>query len=192
MNLLSRQSVTLLLLAALFLAPGLAAVYFYQHPQWLEGESTNKGDFVMPPLQILSMQKLHTSNKLTDNTPKWHVVLWYPEACEASCVESLDQLARIRLALGRRYYEVDEVILMNGTAAPVGPELTDKLQKLTIKVMYLSSTEFAALSTKYPKQRIFIANPEGFLVLSYAVTAESDDIYHDLKHLLTTTQTKSE
>lgn len=191
MNLLSRQSITLLLLAALFFAPGLAAVYFYQHPQLLGGDSTNKGDFVNPPFLVSSLEKQHTSTKKTENMPKWHVVLWIPETCDESCLTLLDQLARVRLALGRRYYEVDEVILMSKSSAPLPVDLNTKLQKMAIDAVYLSPVEFNALSKESPKPRIFIANPEGFLVLSYAVEAESDDIYHDLKHLLTTTQTKS-
>ncbi len=191
MKLLSRHAVMVLLLALLFFAPGLTAMYFYQHPQWLSGHSTNKGNFVNPALPISSLNKLHTSTKLTANMPKWHVVLWRPDACDETCVTQLEQLARVRLALGRRYYEVDEVLLMGELSTPLSSELKAKLGEQTIEAVYLPQMESEALAKESPGQRIFIANPQGFLVLSYAVTAESDDIYHDLKQLLTTTQTKS-
>ena len=191
MKLLSRHAVMLLLLALLFFAPGLTAVYFYQHPQWFSGNSTNKGDFVNPPLLISSLIKQRPSTKLTMNMPKWHLVLWRLDECDEACVTLLDQLARVRLALGRRYYEVDEVLLMSDSLNPLSSELKAKLQEQTIEAVYLPQTESTWLSTESPSQRIFIANPQGFLVLSYAVTAESDDIYQDLKQLLMTTQTKS-
>ena len=192
MKLLSRHAVMLLLLALLFFAPGLTAVYFYQYPHWLSGHSTNKGDFVNPPLLISSLLiKQPSSTKLMANMPKWHVVLWRPDACDEACVTVLEQLARVRLALGRRYYEVDEVLLMSDSSKPLSSQFKAKLQEHTIEVAYLPQTESMALSTESPRQRIFIANPQGFLVLSYAVTAESEDIYHDLKQLLMTTQTKS-
>lgn len=191
MNILSRQTVMMLLLAVLFFAPGLAALYFYQNPQLLGGHSTNKGDFLHPPLLMASLVKPPASTGITANMPKWSVVLWRPEGCDASCMVQLDQLARVRLALGRRYYEVDEVLLMPATSTSVSSETKAKLQEQRIAVDSLSPADATTLLAQSPQQRIFIANPQGFLVLSYAVTAESDDVYHDLKQLLMTTQTKS-
>lgn len=192
MKLLSRHALILLLLAVLFFAPGLAALYFYQHPQWLSGHSTNKGDFVRPPLRISPLIKEQSETKLTMNSSKWHLVLWSPNGCDEACVTLLDQLVRVRLALGRRYYEVDERLLMRESSKPLSSSLSARFREQGIEVEYLPQMESAKLFVQSPQQRIFIANPLGFLVLSYVVTTESDDIYHDLKHLLTTTQTKSQ
>lgn len=191
MNHISRQTVILLVLAVVFFAPGLAAVYFYQHPQLLGGHSTNKGAFLEPPFLVPLLQKKPTSTKLTESMPKWYLVLWFPDTCDQTCMSHVEKLARVRLALGRRYYEVSEVLLRSESSPPLSTQLQAKLQQQRIRVLHLSSDASAALSSQSRGQPIFIANPEGFLVLSYAVTSESDDIYHDLKQLLTTTQTKS-
>lgn len=182
MTTISRNSVVLFLLALLFLAPGLTALYFYQHPQWLSGKATNKGQFFEPPLLISS---------LTKSSSKWHLVLWSPGDCGDACSQPVDQLARIRLALGRHYYEVDQTLLMGVPGNPLSHHLMKILHRHGVELVHLPDIEEKALLTYSPDMRIFIANPEGFLVLSYAVSAQPDDIYHDLKQLLTTTQTKS-
>ena len=74
-------------------------------------------------------------------------------------------------------------------SAPVQTSVTDPAVYLSRLRAFANAIDMKRkvqnpLSTESPRQRIFIANPQGFLVLSYAVTAESEDIYHDLKQLL--------
>lgn len=187
----SRQTLMIAALAFIFGAPGLMAVYFFQHPEMLSRQSTNKGDFVRPPVLISSLGENDTSIAPAGEVSKWFLVLWQPQVCEAICLKQLDQLARVRMALGRRYYEVDEVLLIPDNAPHLSADVTQTLHDQYINVQYLNEKEAAALSKAAPSVHFFIANPQGFLVMSYAETAASDDIYHDLKQLLTTTtQTK--
>lgn len=175
MKQISRQSLVLLLLALLFLAPGITALCFFKHPQWLSKQATNRGEFVKPPLSVKALRQLSS---------KWHLVLWNPQHCDQQCEKRIDQLARVRLALGRRYYDVDQVLLTGEESPPMAEQLEKKLHHHGIEVL-------RAESNCAPDSKIFIANPDGYLVLSYTATAEADDIYHDLKQLLTTTQTQS-
>jgi len=175
MKQISRQSLVLFLLAFLFLAPGITALCFFKHPQWLSKKATNRGQFIKPSLAITALHQL--SNK-------WHLVVWSPHDCSPKCQKRIDELARVRLALGRRYYDVDQVLLIGEDNPPLGDRLEKKLHHHGTKVVRTESN-YASNS------KIFIANPEGYLILSYAMTAEADDIYHDLKQLLTTTQAKS-
>jgi len=177
MKILSRNSMMMVLLAVVFLAPGLAAICFYQHPQWLMGHSTNKGDFVKPSMKIKS---------LVSTEKKWHLVLWSPSGCDESCIQPLDQLVRIRLALGRRFYEVDQALLTGPYSKPTLSELLDVLQENKVGVLQLPRNEASTLYAYAEEARIFIANPAGFLVLSYATTVTSDDVYRDLKQLMST------
>lgn len=150
----------LLILLFLFLAPGLLAMVFFRHTEWLSLHTTNKGSWVNPPQFVAPLK-----------AKQWHLVLWYPMSCDANCLEKLDKLARIRLALGRRWYDVDTILLQNDGQNQV---LSDK----TIR-----QVEGSAINMPL-KPTIFIANPQGYLVLTYAVTAPSDDIYHDIKQLI--------
>lgn len=191
MKILSRNSAVLLVLAMVFLAPGLAAFYFYKNPQWLHGSPTNQGEFVSPPVLLPSLIKSIDSKKMLSIAPKWHLVLWSPGDCDAACRKPLDQFAQIRLALGRHFYEVDATLLIGGPNHSMPRHLLDTEYNQAVDVVHLASDELRVLLACSKESRIFIANPDGFLVLSYAVNAKPDDVYHDLKQLLTTTQTKS-
>ena len=98
--------VVLLLLILLFALPGLTAYFFYFNPQWLGTTTTNKGAFLNPPLLVPSL----------GGHSKWRLVLWSPVTCETSCLEHMDQLARVRLALGRRLYDVEASLLLGANA----------------------------------------------------------------------------
>ena len=182
MNSISRNTVILCLLGVLFLAPGFAALYFFKHPEWLSRHTTNKGQFVDPPLLIPSLR--NASNK-------WHLLLWSPNDCREGCVRPVEQLARIRLALGRHFYEVNQMLLIGDRSNSLPERLMEILHRHGVDVDHLPLIEEQALLDHSRQMRFFIANPDGFLVLSYAVTAQPDDVYRDLKQLLTTTHTKS-
>jgi hypothetical protein len=187
MKALSRQSVQLLLLALVFIAPGLAAIYFYQHPQWLSQHTTNKGKLLSQPILI---RKLTSQAGLT-NTPQWHLVVWRATNCNDECLKSLDQLTQVRLALGRHYYEVSEVLLMPKGQTPLPMPLLAKLREKSIQVVDVEGTALNTLLRDSEQQSIYIANPQGYIVLQFEAPLKVDNVYHDMKQLLTTTQTKS-
>lgn len=150
----------LLILLFLFLAPGLLAIVFFRHTEWLSLQATNKGTWVKPPQLVVPLQ-----------AKQWHLVLWSPSSCHANCLEKLDKLARIRLALGRRWYDVDTILLQPDAQ---NQPLSDK----TVRRVGVSAINIPL------KPTIFIANPQGYLILSYPITAPSDDIFHDIKQLI--------
>lgn len=182
MKILSRNSMMLILLALVFLAPGLAAIYFYQFPHKLMGRSTNKGEFVKPTVKI---QSLDSSVKGSASTvKKWHLVLWSPNGCDESCLQPLAQLAQIRLALGRHYYEAELVLLTGQYRKSLSPALLEFVKQNKLLVLQLPPNEINALYAYAKEPQIFIGNSAGFLVLSYVTSVNSDDVYHDLKQLM--------
>ncbi len=170
-----RHYLVLLLLVLLFAAPGLTAYIVYFHPQWLTQSTTNRGQFVTPPVKLEALG--HHS--------KWRIVLWNLEEFDKTSLEQLDKLARIRVALGRHLYNVELTILSAVNTNPIPSEFENVVEKTHASIVVLSSQESARLIRLYPKSALFLANPDNFLVLTYPLTAEADDVYHDIKHLLT-------
>lgn len=166
-----RHYVILLLLIFLFAAPGLSALFLYLHPQWLSAPTTNKGALLNPPVLLNE----------SSTSSKWQLILWSPGACDKSCLEQLDKLARVRLALGRRLYDVDLTLLQRADAAPVNASGTSSPH---VSIVRLSPGESERLSALHPQPELYIANPDHYLVLAYPVTAEADDLFHDIKLLL--------
>jgi hypothetical protein len=174
-----RHYIVLSLLALVFIAPGISAYFFYMHPQWLGHTTINKGRLLNPPQLLTS---------LTDNSPatKWQLILWSPTACEKKCLKQLDKLARIRLALGRRLYDVTPRLLLGAQASPLSQDLINTLADQDITVVQLPLTIEQQIPALQNHLEIFIANPENYLVLAYQTTVKPADIFHDIKHLLTT------
>ncbi len=179
MTISRRNYFTLLLLGLVFLAPGISAYFFYRHPQWLGAATTNKGVFLAPPVLLTSLDLLSPN--------KWRLVLWSPSACETSCIEQLDKLARIRLALGRRLYDVVPQLWLGAKAPPLSEALVNILQDQGIDTLPLAAGASKRMPILQNRLEIFIANPDNYLVLSYQPMVKPDDIFNDIKQLLTTT-----
>lgn len=171
----TRNSMVLILLALVFTLPGLAAVAFFKHPQWLGTTAVNRGELLSAPQQVSGLP----------DSSKWRLVLWQPKACNKDCRQQLDKLARIRLALGRRLYEVDEYLLSPQGIEAVPHQWQDVLRDQTIHVARQNPGGLLG-----EHARIFIASPDAHLILAYALNGKPDDIFHDLKRLLSSNQAK--
>lgn len=180
-----KKSVTkyyiLLLLALMFAAPGIAAYVFYHHPAWLGVTKVNKGNLLTPALAL----------DVFDKGDKWRLVFLSPNSCEQTCLQQLDILARIRLALGRKLYQVDEWLLLADQTASISEKSVAILKKQDVHFALLTSAQMASLVNLPPEASIFIVNPEGYLILSYRAAVNPDDVYKDLKLLLNTSEHKS-
>lgn len=171
----------LLLLALMFAAPGIAAYVFYHHPSWLGVTKVNKGT-LLTPAPVLDV---------FDKEDKWRLVFLSPDACDQLCLHQLDILARVRLALGRKLYQVDEWLLLGDKSSSISEESAAILKKQDVHFAQLSTAQMVILANLPAEANIFIVNPEGYLILSYRAGVNPDDVYKDLKLLLNTTEHKS-
>lgn len=117
---------------------------------------------------------------------------WSPEACEQQCMKQLDVLARIRLALGRKLYQVDQWLILGNKAPSLSQEQQAFLKDIDFKVATLSETELIGENPLFSENKVFLADPGNYLILSYASQVNPNDVYKDLKVLLNATENKSE
>ncbi|KTC98955.1 hypothetical protein Lgee_1401 [Legionella geestiana] len=175
MKLMSRRTVLFCFLGLLFAAPGVLALFFFRHPDMIAGAPTNQGFLLRPPVSVPALLEMPAN---------WHLLLWNEGACETACKAALDRLARVRLALGRRARRVDVSLVTSAPASLADAMLVKTLKDADIRVLGLDDKAFAGLPQNV--SAFFIADPEGYLVLSYAKDAPPGALYHDLKHLLET------
>jgi hypothetical protein len=171
----------ILLLIAMFAAPGVAAYLFYQHPHWLGTSRTNKGVLLTPAVALDSL----------NSQSKWSLVLVKKQACRKNCLQQLDLLARVRLALGRKFYQVDERLILGDKALLLKKKQAAKIKKLGVQTTVLTAAEMAHLAKLPKNMAVFIVNPDNYFVLAYPAKANPDDVYNDLKLLMNTTEQKS-
>ncbi|USQ14111.1 hypothetical protein J2N86_01910 [Legionella lytica] len=174
----SNKYYVVLLLIIMFAAPGIAAYVFYQHPSWLGSTRVNKGTLLNPPVVL----------KALEGEKKWRIVFWTPDACDSACKNQLETLAKVRLALGRKLYQVDQVLVLGDKAPTLSAEEQSALKEMQFQVIQLSAAEASEHEDLLSETKIFLADPNNYLILSYASLVKPDDVYKDLKLLLNTTE----
>lgn len=173
----SNKYYIVLLLIAMFAAPGIMAYIFYQHPTWLGSAKVNKGTLLTPPIAL---------NVLKKNS-KWHLIFWSPKTCEKACLNQLETIAKIRLALGRRLYQVDQWLITGTDQTDLSPQAKGMLRTLDFQVAQFSKSETDAKKAFLSEPKVFLADAENYLILSYTMGVNPDDVYKDLKLLLHST-----
>lgn len=174
----SNKYYVVLLLIIMFAAPGIAAYVFYQHPSWLGSTRVNKGTLLSPPVVLKGLE----------GEKKWRIVFWAPNACDSACKNQLETLAKVRLALGRKLYQVDQVLVLGDKAAALSAKEQSALKEIQFQVVQLSAAETSAHEGLLTEPKIFLADPNNYLILSYVSLVKPDDVYKDLKLLLNTTE----
>ena len=178
MNLFMRNKKIWLALLLVFIAPGILAFVFYMNPSWLRGLPTNKGLLIRPPVQ---MSFLDMPSK-----GKWHLTVWCPKGCDAACIHTLDEMARVRLALGRRLYQVDLWLLQAKQGELCQQKVADALKAEDVRTQMLSAEEQASMTLFDGNEKVFLADPNQYIVLEYAASGKASDVFQDLKRLLNT------
>ena len=166
---MKRAYITMCLLIVLFTAPGLLAYMVYLHPTWISGR-TNHGQLLQPP------PLLHSKYR----EEKWQLLYWSPQDCTQDCTHHLDDLARMRLALGRRLYYVD-LILAIPNSAVVPPRTQNLLHKMDGNLINLTQEDTTELGIQ---PAIYLVNPQQFVILSYTKDQSMHDIFEDLQKMV--------
>jgi hypothetical protein len=169
----------LLLMVVMFAAPGIAAYVFYQHPSWLGSTRVNKGTLLNPPVAL----------NVLEGKSKWRIIFWSPGVCDKLCLHHLDTLARVRLALGRKLYQVDQWLILGDTAPPLSKKANLLLKEMDFHIARLPAID--AKEALFSEAKVFLVDPSNYLILSYSSQVHPEDVYKDLKLLLNTTENKS-
>ena len=175
----------------MFLAPAPIAYVFYKHPYWLSAPCINKGELLVPSLQLLIervgdvAQDSQVTQLSRSADLKWKLLLWVPDVCGKDCMLQLDRLARVRLALGRRLYDTKVLLLVDSYSFKLPQGLLNVLKQQDIGLARVAIGARALLPILQNGSRVFIANPNDYLILGYLPSVASNDIYNDLKQLLT-------
>jgi cytochrome oxidase Cu insertion factor (SCO1/SenC/PrrC family) len=171
---IQKNTLTLILLTVIFIAPSVVAIIAYNYRDAFNNKTTNHGTFMKEEIYFKDISQ----NK------KWHIAYYNYNKCDNSCMQQLDKLARIRLALGRHLYNIDAYLLKNKNQTSLSKQKTKFLRNVDINVVL-----FSVLDTSYnnlfgEKSAFYLINPDNYIVLTYKDTSSADDIYQDIKKLV--------
>lgn len=167
---MKRAYITMCVLVVLFVAPGMLAYMVYLHPTWISAK-TNHGQLLQPP------PLLHSKYR----GEKWQLLYWSPQDCTQDCEYHLDDLARMRLALGRRLYYVDLLLAMPNSAVELPERTRNLLHKMDGRLINLTQEDTTELGSQ---PAIYLVNPQHFVILSYKKDQSMHDIFEDLQKMV--------
>jgi cytochrome oxidase Cu insertion factor (SCO1/SenC/PrrC family) len=191
---------TLILVALLFLLPVVAATVLYVSGWRPEGKSLQHGELVQPARPVGDAEL-----KTADDAPyrlnalrgKWAFVYFHPLPCTQACRNSLFKMQQVRLAQGRDAARVERVIVVADADAGAGAlrELAQQYPGLiavsgTRAILQALAREFVSsqgTALDVPG-RVYLVDPIGNLVLSYAPDADPTGMRKDLARLLRLSQ----
>jgi len=193
-NAVRRGRRQLLLLAAIFFVPLAIAFWMYYGPTgWRPSGDASKGDLIDParPLAALALTTADGGQTPPDFLRgKWSLVYVGDGLCDDRCRKALYLTRQSRLALNKDMDRVQRVFLVTGRCCDRGFLAQEHPDLVVARV---DNDAAAALLEPFPTYggvpladagRIFIVDPLGNLLMSYAPTAPDKALLTDMKKLL--------
>ena len=174
---LKKNRLTLLLLLAVFLVPALGSWLLYSYRDQVHLGTTNKGEFVQPPRQLdpvgLGLPASYFAH---------HQTLIYMGGldCGAPCRDALRVMQGTQQALGEKSALVQRLYLSVG--APVR-ELAAGDPGLTARGPVAKDT-LKPFAEEDASNYIYLADPNGYVVMRWSLSEDPKFILIDLRHLL--------
>jgi hypothetical protein len=194
-----RQRRLLVGLALLFFAPLAVSFYLYYAGDWRPGHRVNRGDLVTParPLPDVSLPLARAAAAVAAadrTTPdflkkKWTLLYWGSGQCDTRCRTNLYNTRQVRTALNRDMDRVQRVFIAGGECCDwqyLGREHPDLI---TVRQAPEAASLLALLPTldgidPASADRVYLIDPLGNLMMSYAPDAKPKGMLEDLKRLL--------
>jgi cytochrome oxidase Cu insertion factor (SCO1/SenC/PrrC family) len=191
----SRSSRTQLwLLIGLFFVPLLAAfVMYYGFSGWRPAGSTNKGDLITPARPLETGALLDPQDQLLEEgllKGKWSLIYIGEGQCDARCREALTLMRQTRLALNDDATRVQRIFLVTQNCCDLDYLRIEHEGLITARADERSDRKFLATFPRYDEVpvetagRIYIVDPLGNLMMSYAPDAPQKALLEDLRKLL--------
>jgi cytochrome oxidase Cu insertion factor (SCO1/SenC/PrrC family) len=175
------------LLVAVFFAPLLIAfLLYYGFEGWRPAGRTNHGDLIDPPRSLPPVQLTSANGAPLDPElmrGKWSLVYIGAGSCAARCKEALTQIRQTRLALNDDLPRVQRVFLATGPCCDRS-YLDAEHAGLIVAAAGAAGHTLIEQFPDPASGRIYIVDPLGNLMMSYAADAPPRGLLEDLKKLL--------
>jgi len=170
----NRKYIQIIVLLLVFIMPLADAFFLAKNPEILQRyASTNYGQWAPRSVPW----------PLTTNNRPWQMALWQFNGCHDACMQQLGDLAKIRLAMGRKVYDLNLWVVVPKTK-PMTEEQTKFLQNHDIQVGYFDEAMSKQWQEIFGDAPIVLVNPEKEVLLMYPMKPHAKKIFHDLQLLI--------
>jgi hypothetical protein len=184
-----RQRRLLIALALLFFAPlGLAFYLYYGHGAWHPGGRVNAGELVVParPLPALALPLLAAGNTQPNFLKgKWTFLYVVTGPCAEVCRARLYDTRQVRLALDRDVDRVQRAFIADADCCDAQFLHDQHPDLIAIRADAADASLLALLpGATGTAPRVYLIDPLGNLMMSYAADVKSKGMLEDMKRLL--------
>jgi hypothetical protein len=182
-----RQRRLLIGVALIFFAPlGLAFYLYYGHGTWHPGARVNAGDLIQPALPLPSLALPRLDSGATDPNflkGKWTFLHVVSGPCAEACRRRLYDTRQVRLALDRDMNRVQRVFIADSDCCDAQFLHQQHPDLMTIRADAAAAPLLALLPGR-DAPRVYLIDPLGNLMMSYAANAKPKGMLEDMKRLL--------
>jgi cytochrome oxidase Cu insertion factor (SCO1/SenC/PrrC family) len=186
----------------MFFAPlGVAFYLYYGHGAWHPGGRVNAGDLIEPPRPLPSLAlPLQSSGETASDflRRKWTLLYVQQGPCAERCRTSLYQTRQVRLALDRDMGRVQRVFIADSDCCDFQFLHEQHPDLIAVRMSPAAAPLLAFLPPRGAgnesgggdanAQRIYLIDPLGNLMMSYAPGAKPKGMLEDMKRLLRLSQ----
>ncbi len=152
-----------------FVLPLVLAVGLYVSRAYWPLESKTHGE-LLTPVQSLPLN-------FAAEPRVWRIVLVRPDCLDAACKLELAKIVSVHEATGKDFDRVASVLVT----------FTHEVDKKLLE-NFKEVSWFELHSAESVDTGVFIMDPDGYLILKYALDAQGADLLQDLRHLLKVSQ----
>ena len=186
-----RDKMLLAVLVLVFALPVLGSWYlvFYTDVMRDRAGTLQHGALIEPPRLLENAVLFDPSqNTQTFLHGKWTLVAFAGDDCDAGCRDNLYRMRQIRLAVGKKMFRVQRVIVLD-EATLMGPGaavLNDYPGQLILRSDRAGDWFLASfvLNGNGPGHALFLVDPNGYLMMHYPPETDPSGIIRDLERLL--------
>ena len=189
----SRKQAILIILFAVFALPPLLSWYAFNYTDLGKQRSTGgHGALIAPPRPLPAWDLVDQEGAATPLHGKWTLVYPLNGKCGEDCLRNLYRMRQLRLAVGKNAGRVQRAVLVvNGDRNAVTVEqwqyypgqlllFPENMDGDALRSLFALS----AGDRPFAGERLYLIDPLGNLMMSYARTADPKGIIKDLSRLL--------
>jgi len=186
----------LIVVAILFLLPVASAIIATQMiPGFRPFGMANYGTLVTPVVPIDAAELEPLDERATDEmllAGVWSLVVFSNQGCDPRCQEQLYLTRQIRTLLNKDSTRLQRLLVLSERESGTATVVELREQHPGLRVVYANSkllTLFEVESTEpVASQRVFLIDPQGYLMMFYEPQFEPKSVLKDLKRLFKTSR----
>ena len=193
---IARQRAILILLFAVFALPPLLSWFLFNYTDMgRESDTGGHGTLVVPPRPVPDWPLVDNAGNTEAERRvhgKWTLVYLLDGPCQETCLGNLYKMRQLRLATGKYAHRVQRAVLVvdNNRYALTTQQLLDYPGQLVLFPENMDAGSLESLfklgtdDRPFIQERLYLIDPLGNLMMSYAAETAPKGIIKDLTRLL--------